>query len=46
LHPCNIGIYSPAEGKNELEEKTTLQGVSHKKKIIGGKAKHAYIAGR
>jgi hypothetical protein len=46
FYPCNVGLYSPAGGKNELEEKkSTLHGASHKKKFIGEKAKHAYTAG-
>jgi hypothetical protein len=32
-------------GKNELQKKSTLQGASHTKKIIGKKIKLAHIAG-
>jgi hypothetical protein len=33
--PCDVGLYSSAGGKNELEEKKlTLQGASHTKKKL------------
>jgi hypothetical protein len=31
--PCNVGLYSLAGGKNELEKKIILQGAIHKKKL-------------
>jgi hypothetical protein len=36
---CNVGLYFPARGKNELEKKINIAGASHKKKIIVGKSK-------
>jgi hypothetical protein len=45
--PCNVGLYSPAGGKNELEEKkkSTLQEVSQTKKIIEEKPKSPTLQG-
>jgi hypothetical protein len=43
--PCNVGLYTSAGGKNELEKKMNIVMDESQKKIIGGKRKHAYIAG-
>jgi hypothetical protein len=42
---CNVGLYSPAGGKNELEKKINIARDESQKKIIGEKTKPAYIAG-
>jgi hypothetical protein len=40
--PCNVGLYSPSGGKNELGEKnSTLQGASHQKKIYRGEKQNS-----
>jgi hypothetical protein len=45
--PCNVGLYSLAGGKNELEKKITLQGASYKKKyiIVGKRKTHLHCRG-